>query len=282
MTNRIALVTGANTGIGLETARGLAEAGMAVVMTARTRSKGEAAVADVQASTGSDAVELLDLDLSSLENVRAAAAEFLSRYDRLDLLVNNAGLIMDERRLTQDGFEVTFGVNHLGPYLLTELLLDALKAGAPSRIVNVASGAHVASRGLDFEDLMYERRKYTAMKAYGDSKLANILHALELSGRLEGTGVSTYAVHPGAVGTNFGQDGDTSGIFPALFRFARPLLRTPAKGAATSLYVATSDEVADQSGDYYANRKRKRASRSARDVAAAERLHAVSAALVGR
>jgi len=278
----VAVVTGANTGIGLETARGLAALGMTVVMTARTRSKGEAAVAEVKQSTGSAAVELLDLDLAELASVRAAAAGLLERHPRLNLLVNNAGLIVDERRVTADGFEMTFGVNHLGPFLFTELLLDALKSGAPARIVNVASAAHATSRrGLDFDDLMRERRKYAAMSAYGDSKLANILHALELSGRLEGSGVTTYAVHPGAVGTSFGQDGDTSGLFPALFKVAKPLLRTPARGAATSLYVATSPDVASHSGRYYANRKVKRTTKHGRDADAAERLRAVSATLVG-
>jgi NAD(P)-dependent dehydrogenase (short-subunit alcohol dehydrogenase family) len=286
MTERIAVVTGANTGIGLETARGLAAAGFRVVMTARDRAKGERAVADVKRSTGRDAVEPLELDLGSLASVRRATDALRARHDRLDVLVNNAGLVLGDRRTTADGFEATFGVNHLGHFLWTRRLLDLVKAAgsaaSPSRVVNLASDAHRSSEGLDFDDLMRERRPYRGFPAYCDSKLANVLFTRELARRLEGEGVVVHAVHPGVVGTRFGRDGDVGPLLGAALALAKPFLLTPAKGARTSLHVALSDDAAKSTGDYWAKQKRAKPSRAARDDEAAARLWRVSEALVER
>mgnify|MGYP006277643385 CR=1 FL=1 len=284
MGTRIAVVTGANSGIGLETARGLAEAGHRVVMTARDRRKGEAAVADVKRSTGREAVELLELDLASLASVRRAADRLRERHERIHVLVNNAGLVLGDRRTTEDGFEATFGINHLGHFLWTLRLLPVVKSAgtdaSPGRIVNLASDAHRQSRGLDFDDLMRERRPYRGFPVYCDSKLANVLFTRELAARLEGEPVVAHAVHPGVVGTRFARDGD-AGLVGAFFALFKPLLLTPAKGARTSLHVALSDEAARTSGDYWAKETRRRPARPARDDVAARRLWEISESLVG-
>ncbi len=281
MQGKVCLITGANVGVGLETARDLAQQGATVVLACRNRAKAEAAAADIKATTGSQAVEVLDLDLASLASVRAAASGFLAGHDRLDLLVNNAGLILSHRRETAEGFETQFGVNHLGHFLLTNLLLDALKSSAPARIVNLSSRGHRLSTGLDFDDLMYTRRKYRATPVYCDSKLANLLFTRELARRLDGTGVVVHAVHPGVVRSGFAADGDTSGLFKWGSKLIALFSISPARGARTSLHVATSDEAGSTSGDYWVESRRKTPSKRARGVAAAERLWAVSAELVG-
>ena len=282
MNDTICLVTGANTGIGLETARGLAARGAHVILTARTRSKGEQALADVQQTTGSDRLTLLDLDLADLASVQAAAEEVAGRHSRLDVLINNAGLMLSERSTTKDGFETTFGVNHLGHFALTLHLLPLLKAAAPSRIVNVSSSAHKAARkGLDLDDLMFERRAYDMFGAYAASKLANIHFTRELDRRLSGTGIAVNAVHPGAVGSSFAGDGDVSGIVSWFFRLGRPLLLTTEKGARTSLHVATSEEGGRISGGYFARSRQASISRAAQDDDTARRLWEISEELTG-
>lgn len=278
---KVTLITGANAGIGLETAVGMAERGFVVVMGARNEAKGQAAVQTVQGRVPGARVELLTLDLASLASVRAAAAELLERHDRLDVLINNAGLILGDRRVTEDGFEQTFGVNHLGHFLLTHLLLDRLKSSAPARVVNLASDAHRMSSGLDFDDLMRERRSYAGMPVYGDSKLANILFTRALATRLEGTQVVTHAVHPGVVRTRFAADGDVKGFFATLVKLSGPFMLTAAKGARTSLHVATSPQAGECTGLYWAKSKQRRPNKAALDDAAAERLWTVSAQLVG-
>jgi NAD(P)-dependent dehydrogenase (short-subunit alcohol dehydrogenase family) len=279
---KVALVTGANVGIGLETARGLARAGAAVIMTARDPDRGRAAVEDVKASTGRDDVELLHLDLASFDSVRRAAEEVKSRHDRLHLLVNNAGLVLSERRETEDGLEATMGINHFGPFLFTRLLQDLLRASAPARIVNVSSDAHRRSPGLDFDDLMRERRKYSGMAAYCDSKLANILFTRELARRLDGSGVVAHALHPGVVRTGFAQDGDVKGVLDVLVKVFRPLFLSPADGAKTSLHVATSDDAGATSGEYWSKERRTTPEAPARDDAAAGTLWEVSEASTRR
>lgn len=281
MDEQVAVVTGANTGVGLETARALAERGMRVVMCSRDATRGQTALDDVRASTGRDALELVSLDLASLESVRAAAKAITERHPRLHLLVNNAGLVLSDRHTTKDGFETTFGVNHLGHFLFTRLLLPALEAGAPSRIVNVSSDAHRMSFGLDFDDLMRERRRYIGLPVYADSKLANILFTRELARRLEGKGVVAHAVHPGVVGSRFGWDGDTRGWFAFGVKLVKPMLLTPAKGARTTLHAATSEEAGQKSGLYWARSRPVKPSRAARDDAAAVKLWTVSEELVG-
>jgi retinol dehydrogenase-12 len=281
MDGKTVLVTGANVGIGLETARGLARAGATVVVGARDRAKGEAAVRELRESTGRADVGLLLVDLASLDAIRAASREMLDRYPRLDVLVNNAGLIQQRRTETEDGFESTFGINHLGTYALTLQLLDRLKESAPARVVNVASEAHRSSPGLDFDDLMRTKRKYAPFPAYGDSKLANILFTRALARRLEGTGVVTHALHPGVVRTGFGMDGDLGGVAKVLFSIVRPFLMTPEKGAATSLHVAMARDAGATSGEYWSKSERLAPSAAARDEGAAERLWAVSEELTG-
>lgn len=281
MQDTVCVVTGANVGVGLETARGLAERGATVVLACRNRAKAEAAAQDIRATTGSEAVEIVDLDLASLASVRAAATEILARHDRLDVLVNNAGLILSARSETADGFETQLGVNHLGHFLLTNLLLDRLRASAPARVVSLSSAGHKLSRGLDFDDLMYTRRRYWDMAVYCDSKLANVLFTRELARRLEGTGVVCHAVHPGVVRSSFSADGDTSGLFKWGAKLTSWAYLSPAKGARTSLHVATSEDAGTTTGDYWARSRRKTPSRKARDAAAAQRLWSVSAELVG-
>ncbi|MCA9713221.1 MAG: SDR family oxidoreductase [Myxococcales bacterium] len=280
MQGKVCLITGANSGIGRETARELARRGATVVMCARDRGRGQEAVDDVKQSTGSDAVTLLELDLASFASIRAAVARFTASHERLDVLINNAGLVLGDRRMTAEGFESTFGVNHLGHFLWTTLLLDLIKRSAPARIINLASEAHRMSRGLDMDDLMFERRSYNGWRAYGDSKLANILFTSELARRLEGTGVVVHAVHPGVVGTGFGRDGDVGGVVGWLIKLAGPLLLTSAKGARTSIHVATSDEAGERTGLYWAKSRTKRPTRFAQDDEAARRLWERSEALV--
>ena len=280
MTGKTVVVTGGNSGIGLETAVALTRAGARVVVTARDRARGEAAVAEIARRAGSDGVELVVFDLASLASVRAGAAEILERCERLDVLVNNAGIVLSERRLTPDGLEATFAVNHLGPFLLTGLLLDRLKASAPARIVNVASTAHKgAPRGLDFDDLQSERH-YRAMPVYSKSKLANIYFTTELARRLEGTGVTANCLHPGTVATGYGRDGDTGGVLAFGLRVITPFILTPEKGARTSVYAASSPELAGVSGRYLVACRPRTPSKAARDGEAAARLWEASEKLV--
>jgi NAD(P)-dependent dehydrogenase (short-subunit alcohol dehydrogenase family) len=237
-------------------------------------------VAEIRRSTGSDDVELVVFDLADLDSVRRGAADLLDRCDRIDVLVNNAGLVLSERTETKDGYEATFAINHLGPFLLTTLLLDRITASAPARIVNVASTAHrSARRGLDFDDLQ-STKHYAGMQAYGKSKLANILFTTELARRLAGTGVTVNAVHPGTVATGFARDGDANGVLAFGIKLIKPFVLTPEKGARTSVYVASSPEVGDVTGGYFVKCRQAKPSAAALDEAAAGRLWEVSEQLV--
>src|SRR5262245_21738056 len=246
---RTALVTGATSGIGQETAVGLAALGAHVVLVGRDRARAEAARKDVTERSRSPRVDLLLADFASLDAVRALAREFCGRYPSLDLLVNNAGLVMRQRVLTADGYETTLAVNHLAPFLLTHLLRERLLASHAARVVNVASDAHrFVPRGFDFDDPMSERgfgfpTAITGLRVYGMSKLANILFTVELARRLEGTRVTAHGVHPGGVATRLGTN--TENFAKVITLVMRPFFKTPAQGAQTSLYVATSPEVAN-------------------------------------
>ncbi len=277
MIGKTCLVTGANSGIGLEIARGLAARGARVLMVARDADRGEAARVEVAESTGSDSVELLLCDLSSQRQVRELAVEVLDRCGELHVLVNNAGLTLGERILTEDGIETTFAVNHLAPFLLTELLRERLVASAPARVVTVASDAHRGSK-IDFDDPS-GGRKFSAWGAYGQSKLANILFTTELAQRLEGTGVTATCLHPGVVRTGFGRQG------PAFIRFFLKVggffLLTPGRGADTGVWLASSSEVEGASGGYYAKRRMATLSRAASDPESARRLWRLSERLTG-
>jgi NAD(P)-dependent dehydrogenase (short-subunit alcohol dehydrogenase family) len=231
--------------------------------------RARAAAAGITAETGNPGVDAFAADLSAQAGVRRMAAEVLATYPRLDVLVNNVGGYWAHRHLTADGLERTFALNHLAPFLLTNLLLDRLTASAPARVVTVSSGAQALGR-LDFEDLQAER-------GYS-SKLANVMFAFELAGRLDGTGVTSTVLHPGVVRTAFGAEDQTL-LFTVLSGVTRPFLKTPASGAATSIYLASSPEVAGVGGAYFANRKPKRANKLAYDPALRARLWRVSAEL---
>jgi NAD(P)-dependent dehydrogenase (short-subunit alcohol dehydrogenase family) len=280
MTGKTVIITGGNSGIGLETAVALARAGARTVITARDRTRGEAAVADIRARSGRNDVDLVVFDLASIASIREGAADILARCDRIDVLVNNAGLVLSDRRETEDGFETTFGVNHLGPFLLTELLLERIKQSAPSRIVNVASTAHKGARkGLDFDDLQ-STGAYGGMQVYSKSKLANIYFTTELARRLQGTGVTVNCLHPGTVATGYGRDGDSSGVLAFGLKVIKPFILSPAKGARTSIYLASSPAVAAVTGQYFVKCKARKPSAAARDDEAAQRLWKRSEELV--
>jgi NAD(P)-dependent dehydrogenase (short-subunit alcohol dehydrogenase family) len=275
MGEKICLITGATSGIGKATAMGLADTGASVVMVGRDRGRGEAALAEVKAKSANASVELMLADLSSQEEIRRLADEFKEAYQRLDVLVNNAGVIRSKRVATADGIETTFAVNHLAYFLLTDLLLDVLKASAPSRIINVASGEQ-RNGTIDFDDLQGENG-YKGAKAYSQSKLANVLFTYELARRLEGTGVSANCLHPGVVGTNLGSG--VSGVFGFMVRALTPLMKSPQKGAETSIYLASSPEVEGLSGRYFVKKAEARSSDVSYDERIARRLWEVSAEL---
>ena len=282
MQGKTVVVTGGNSGIGLETGAALAAMGARVLLTARNADKGRAGVADIAQRCGGQAqVQLVVFDLADLSSVRRGAAEILEEAARIDVLVNNAGLVLTERRETVDGYEATFAINHLGPFLLTNLLLDRVRESAPARIVNVASTAHSAARkGIPFDDLQSTHR-YRGMRVYGESKLANILFTLELARRLSGYGVTANSLHPGTVRTGYGADGDATGFLAFGIKIASPFFLSPAKGARTSIYLASSPEVEGVSGEYFVKCKPKQPRRPARDPEAARRLWEVSEELVG-
>ena len=281
MDGKICLVTGANQGIGKETALGLARMGATVVMVSRDRAKGEAALADVRSLSGSANVTLMIADLASFESIRALAKEFLAHHDRLHVLVNNAGAYNTTRTLTKDGFETSFGVNHLAYFLLTDLLLDVLKASAPSRIVSVSSTAHVGGK-MNFDDLQGEQ-SYAGARAYSQSKLANVLFTYELARRIEGSGVTANALHPGVVRTGFGKNngGIVGPIFALAQAIARPIFISPEQGAATTLYLASSPEVEGVTGKYFAKSKEVPSNAVSYDVPTQQRLWEMSESMVG-
>jgi NAD(P)-dependent dehydrogenase (short-subunit alcohol dehydrogenase family) len=273
MAGKVVLITGGNTGIGKEAAVGLASLGTRVVITSRDAERGSAARQEIVERSGNNGVEVMPLDLASFRSIRAFAPDFLDRFDRLDVLVNNAGLILQRRTETEDSFEATFGINHLGHFLLTDLLLDRVKASAPARVVVVASRAHKgARRGLDFDDLQAERG-YRWMDAYNKSKLANIYFTREVARRLHGTGVTVNALHPGFVRSDFGRGGDLSGLYGWGIKYlAQPFAIGSQRGARTVIYLASSPEVDGVTGGYFYKCKPAKLSKAAQDDAAARRL----------
>jgi retinol dehydrogenase-14 len=276
MGEKVCLITGATSGIGRATAMGLANMGASAVMVGRDRGRGEAALAEIKEKSGNASVDLMLADLSSQEEIRRLADEFKEAHPRLDVLINDAGLFRSKRITTADGMEMTFAVNHLASFFLTNLLLDVLKASAPSRIVNVSSGDHTNGT-IDFDDLQGEKG-YKGAKAYSQSKLANVLFTYELARRLEGTGVTANCLHPGAgVRTNFGSG--VSGVFGFMVRALRPLMISPEKGAETSIYLASSPEVEGLSGRYFVKKAEARSSDMSYDERLARRLWEGSAQL---
>jgi len=275
MHGKICVVTGATSGIGLVTAQALARQDATLIVIARNAERGAATVSRIQQETGNSAVELMVADLSAQEQVRQLAREIQHRFARLDVLVNNAGALFAWRQLSQDGLEMTFALNHLAYFLLTNLLLDPLKAADSARIVNVSSEAHRRAR-LDFSDLQ-GRHRYSGWRAYARSKLANILFTYELARRLAGTGVVANALHPGFVATNFGRNNRS--ITAAFFRILQLAAISPEEGAQTIIYLASSPAVKGVTGEYFVKQQAVRSSQVSYDRAAAERLWQVSAEL---
>jgi NAD(P)-dependent dehydrogenase (short-subunit alcohol dehydrogenase family) len=277
---RTIVITGGNSGIGKEAAAELTAMGATVVVAARNRAKGEAAVAEIGRRTSRGTVELADLDLASSASIRAFADGFLATHDRLDVLLNNAGLTLRKRHETADGFEMTFGVNHLGHFLLTALLRDRLVASAPARVVTVSSDAHrFARRGLDFDDLMGTKR-YRPWMTYARSKLANILFTHELAHRLADTGVTANVLHPGFVASNFAREGDTGALGNAAMMLGRPFAISATEGAQTSVFLASSPTVDGVTGQYFVKSAFAKTSAAGADDGAAKRLWSVSEALL--
>lgn len=283
MTQPIAVVTGANGGIGYATATALARRGMHVILACRSEARGEAARQTIVAQSGNQTVEALPLDLGSLDSVRRFAEAFTARHPRLDLLVNNAGVFSPRRALTADGFELHFGVMYLGHFLLTQLLLDALRAAPAARVVTVSAWGHRLAR-LEFDDLQFTRRPYHGVAAYAQAKLAQVVWTQTLAQRLAGTGVTAYSLHPGVIGTNLA--GELPSGLAGLMQRALPGAE---QGAATSLYVATAPRLERFSGQYFAYRTLLRRhsrgpawmARHATDPARAVRLWQVSEQLCG-
>lgn len=278
MLGRTVVITGGTSGIGKATAIGLAALGARVAIAGRDLVRAEAAATDIRGTTGNPNVAAFGADLSSQSDVRRLAAELLEAYPRIDVLVNNVGGFWATRHITADGLERTFALNHLAAYLLTNLLLDRLKASAPARVVTVASNAQSLGK-IDFDDLQGERT-YSGQTAYNQSKLADVMFTYELARRLEGTGVTATVLHPGVVRTGFGAE-DPSLIFKLLVPLWRPFMKTPADGASTSIYLASSSKVEGVTGMYFADSRPLASNKAAYDEAAAARLWQVNAGLVG-
>jgi retinol dehydrogenase-14 len=278
MTGKTVLITGGTGGIGRATAEGLARLGAQVAITGRDLARTTAAATQIAAATGNPLIDAYAADLSSQAEVRRLADQVLHAYPRLDVLVNNVGGFWGHRHPTADGLEHTFALNHLAPFLLTNLLLDRLIATAPARVVTVSSGAQSMGH-IDFDDLQGERA-YSGQKAYNQSKLANVMFTYELARRLQGTAVTATVLHPGVVRTAFGAE-DPSPFWKVLLPLTRPLLKSPERGAQTPIYLASSPEVEGVTGKYFANLKPKTSSKDSYDTTAATRLWQVSAELVG-
>jgi retinol dehydrogenase 14 len=276
MAGKTVLVTGGTGGIGLATAAGLAGLGARVGIVGRDEARAQAAAERIR-RTGGD-VDVFTADLSAQREVRRLAEQVGVAYPRLDVLVNNVGGYWATRHVTEDGLERTFAVNHLAPFLLTHLLLDRLRSAAPARVVTVSSGAQAMGR-IDFDDLQGER-SYSGQRAYNQSKLANVLFTYELARRLEGSGVTANALHPGVVRTAFGQE-DSHGWMRLMLPVLRPFMKSPEKGAGTSIHLASSPDVEGVSGRYFAGGRPKTSSRASYDTAIAARLWQTSVDLVG-
>lgn len=281
MSGKTVVITGANSGIGKATAVALAAMGARVMMVCRSRERGEAALADVRRS-GGETAGLLTADLSSQEDVRRVAGEILAATGRIDVLLNNAGALQTSYSVTVDGIERTWATNHLNYFLLTHLLRDRLLDSAPARIINVSSRAHVGQR-IDLDDPQQQHRGYRGYRAYGQSKLANVLFTNELARRLEGTGVTANSLHPGVVRTGFGKTNTsiTGRMFGAVMRGLAPFLLSPDRGAATSIYLASSPKVEGMTGRYFVNCAPASPHAAALDEEAARRLWEISERMTG-
>ncbi|TFG13222.1 SDR family oxidoreductase [Candidatus Thorarchaeota archaeon] len=278
MKGKTVVVTGSNSGIGKETAKELARRGARVVMVVRSAERSTDAMQEIIEQSGNQDIHMLIADLSVMGEVRSVAHEFISKFDRLDILVNNAGAVFGERKLTSEGYERTTALNYLAPFLLTHELLDLLIQSSPARIVNVSSGAQSLGR-IDIENINYEK-DYGTMKAYGTSKLMLTMHTNWLARKLQGTGVTANAAHPGFVNTNFGEKNTGLGM-RILLKISRPFQKSPEEGAETPIYVAASSEVKGLSGEFFADRERKDLPDEVKNEELQERLWRTTEELLG-
>lgn len=279
MIGKICIVTGSNSGIGKETALALTGMGATVVMAVRDPERGEAARAEIIKRTGKDTAHLMLCDLASNKSIRQFVEEFSAKYDRLDVLINNAGAGFNKRQVTEDGFEKSLAVNYLGPFLLTRELLPLLEQSAPSRIINLSSGMHTRAK-IDFDDIQNER-SYNGMRAYGSTKLMILMYTYELARRIAGTGVTANVVHPGFVATNLGANMGGLG-YRIGFRLMKPFQINAEKGAETSVYVATSPELEDVTGRYFAKGLERPSSEESYDEAAQKQIWDIAESLLGQ
>jgi NAD(P)-dependent dehydrogenase (short-subunit alcohol dehydrogenase family) len=276
MQGQVCVITGATSGIGKAAAAALAKQGAEVIVVGRDPGRTEATAAAIQ-SDGAPPPKVEIADLARLDQVRALASRLDQTLDRIDVLINNAGLVLNERQVTPDGYEHVFAVNHLAPFLLTNLLRPKLTASAPARVITVSSDAHTAAR-LDLDDPNLEHG-WSSWRSYSNSKLANILFTRELAGRLDGTGVTANCLHPGVVRTGFGRDARP--LMRAGITIAKPFMLSPERGADTMVYLASSPDVAAKTGGYYVKRQLREPSAAARDDGLARRLWEISERLTG-
>lgn len=274
---KVVIITGANTGIGKETAIDLARRGGKVYIACRDRRKSEEALKEIKDISRSSQAFQIELDLASIESIREFSRKFHEHESQLHILVNNAGIMACPKALTKDGFEMQFGVNHLGHFMLTNLLLDCLANGAPSRIVVVSSSGHKLS-DINKDDLMGEK-SYSKIKSYGQSKLANILFARELAKRLNGTNVTVNSCHPGVVQTELGRH-MSSWLRPVYRKVLRPIYKTPFEGAQTQIRLAVDPDLRNVSGKYFSDCEEVEPSKAARDAQTAEWLWDKSTQLI--
>jgi retinol dehydrogenase 12 len=278
MQNKVVMITGATNGIGLESAKTLAAMGATVVGVGRNPQKCADVAAQIVRTTGNSKVEFLVADLSVQTQVRQLAETFKQKYNRLDVLLNNAGGFFARREVSKDGIEMTWALNHLNYFLLTDQLLDVIKASAPARIVNVSSGAHSGAKGINFEDVEF-KTGYNGWSAYGHSKLANVLFTYELARRLEGMQVTANALHPGFVATGFGHN--NGGLMRTGMNVVQKIAaKKPEQGAATSVYLASASEVEGVTGKYFSDKKETKSSTASHDVDAQKRLWELSEQMV--
>ena len=279
MNGKIVFITGGNSGIGLETAKGLAKMGAHVIILSRNEGRGKAAVEEIKKVAKAD-VELVVGDLSKLSDVRRIAKDFNAKYNRLDVLVNNAGMMCNEFEKTEDGFEKQIGVNHLGHFLLTYLLEPTWIKTSNARIINVSSDFHITGK-IDFNSFTNSPDKYSPFGAYAQSKLCNVMFTIALAKKLNNkNNITVNALHPGVVGTGFGEK-DASKALKFFWKLAKPLFKSPASGAATSIYLASSPDVASVTGKYFKNKKQAKTSKLALDEELMEKVWAYSEKLVG-
>ena len=278
MIGKVCIVTGSNSGIGKETALALTGMGATVVMAVRDLQRGEEARNEILKRTGKDTIDLMICDLSSTQSIRQFVLEFSTKYDRLDVLINNAGAGCHERQITEDGFERSLAVNYLGPFLLTRELLPILENSAPSRVINLSSGLHRRAK-IDFDDIQSERN-YNGMRVYESTKLMLLMYTYELARRLDGTGVTANVVLPGFVATNLGAN---MGGFrnKIMFKMMRPFQINPEKGAETSVYVATSPELESVTGKCFAKSQERLSSEGSYDESVQKKIWDVAESLLG-